>query len=504
MITANRQRIHGRLQSKLWKPPRYLWGRPLEPLHETLQCLLSRSRSFHASPKTRDNLSSLCTIYESLNGCEADTDHELEILHSIAQLSYAFCKEHGAKIGMGEYVDNKHLREVNKIGRYWGLCEEFTKVVRRNRRLFRSIDLQCLPSYGASPLPGVPSIKAHVHAEIQLLTFYALNSGPDLRAPRAIGVSRSACYLCNLFIQHHGQFFVSRTHGRLYDQWTVPDIFTDQSHQAQRIKFRQVLREVSRQIQRALSIERQGRRSLRPYPNESEATLPLSDSGTSSSGGSSITVLAGTRKPLPMILPMPPSEQPNGALSPSIHQDHPLQPPNLEEHQSTRSLIDLRLHSENEIHHPTTSLISQASSPARSLGSPHSIPTPAPAAAPSPAADAPLSTISSSTPTPSDPILSTTAYPLRHRVIPTSPLETRTKNLHIHLEIEQPASGHVHVTTMPDLENLDNAGHVVDVRALRVHEERRFERKEEEEGMVLVLRCGSEMTQVRIQWQHQQ
>ena len=60
-----------------------------------------------------------------------------------------------------------------------------------------------------------------VHAEIQLLLFY--ERMPSMVRPRIIGSSKSACYLCDLFIQQHGQFQVPRTHGRLYDRWIVPE-----------------------------------------------------------------------------------------------------------------------------------------------------------------------------------------------------------------------------------------------------------------------------------------
>ena len=60
-----------------------------------------------------------------------------------------------------------------------------------------------------------------VHAEIQLLFFYELNPG-RLR-PRVIYSSKSACYLCDLFFKLHGQFYIPRTHGRLYYKWTLPD-----------------------------------------------------------------------------------------------------------------------------------------------------------------------------------------------------------------------------------------------------------------------------------------
>jgi len=60
-----------------------------------------------------------------------------------------------------------------------------------------------------------------VHAEIQLLFFYELNS--ERRRPRTVCSSKSACYLCDLFFKLHGQYYVPRTHGRLYHKWTLPD-----------------------------------------------------------------------------------------------------------------------------------------------------------------------------------------------------------------------------------------------------------------------------------------
>ena len=60
-----------------------------------------------------------------------------------------------------------------------------------------------------------------VHAEIQLLFFYELN--PERIRPRIICSSKSACYLCDLFFRLHGQYYVPRTHGRLYHRWALPD-----------------------------------------------------------------------------------------------------------------------------------------------------------------------------------------------------------------------------------------------------------------------------------------
>ncbi|CAD6587309.1 MAG: hypothetical protein ASARMPRED_003057 [Alectoria sarmentosa] len=60
-----------------------------------------------------------------------------------------------------------------------------------------------------------------VHAEIQLLFYYERN--PDIPLPRTICSSKSACYLCDLFIKTHGKFHIPSTHGKLYDRWMLPE-----------------------------------------------------------------------------------------------------------------------------------------------------------------------------------------------------------------------------------------------------------------------------------------
>lgn len=59
-----------------------------------------------------------------------------------------------------------------------------------------------------------------VHAEIQLLFFY--EASKQARRPRVICSSKSACYLCDLFIKCHGKFSIPQTHGRIYNKWTFP------------------------------------------------------------------------------------------------------------------------------------------------------------------------------------------------------------------------------------------------------------------------------------------
>ncbi len=73
-----------------------------------------------------------------------------------------------------------------------------------------------------------------IHAEIQLLFFYELN--PDIPPPRFVCSSKSACYLCDLFINSHGKFRLPRTHGRLYDKWILPECSTNQALYSQSIQ----------------------------------------------------------------------------------------------------------------------------------------------------------------------------------------------------------------------------------------------------------------------------
>ncbi|KAI1112105.1 hypothetical protein F5Y14DRAFT_423178 [Nemania sp. NC0429] len=62
-----------------------------------------------------------------------------------------------------------------------------------------------------------------IHAEIQLL-FYcqAVLNGACL--PRVVCSSKSACWLCNSFIQVHGKLYTPRSHGRLYPGWRLPNL----------------------------------------------------------------------------------------------------------------------------------------------------------------------------------------------------------------------------------------------------------------------------------------
>jgi len=100
-----------------------------------------------------------------------------------------------------------------------------------NRYSSKSLSL-ARTKYHARLSSRIPPWK--IHAEIQLLFFYEHNS--DIPPPRFICSSKSAYYLCDLFVKSHGKFRLPRTHGRLYDRWILPDRSAHQSLYRQSIR----------------------------------------------------------------------------------------------------------------------------------------------------------------------------------------------------------------------------------------------------------------------------
>lgn len=80
------------------------------------------------------------------------------------------------------------------------------------------------------------------------------------------------CFLCNLFLEHHGRFYTGRTHGVLYPNWAMPSVSRTQFSSHQLVQFQNIISAFQFDIQQALgsSIVSPRRRS---QPNESDALL---------------------------------------------------------------------------------------------------------------------------------------------------------------------------------------------------------------------------------------
>jgi OTT_1508-like deaminase len=136
----------------------------------------------------------------------------------------------------------------------------------RRYSVFSKIALECLlpfqPVYSRVPDVGKP-IPCHVHAEIQVLVFYELKRETNISIPSVIGTSKATCYLCDLFIKHHGRFLVTKTHGRIHPQWTVPDLkeFSTDSVKS--------LRRTITLVDKEIAVAKKRTVKWRPHPKES-------------------------------------------------------------------------------------------------------------------------------------------------------------------------------------------------------------------------------------------
>lgn len=210
---------------------------------------------------------------------------------------------------------------IKKLGRYYGIANDLVDAARSSRHtIFRRITIEALeePTIDTASvtanLQGFDAVlkrnvgsrlrknewQSHsssleamrtkyesriknratpwkIHAEIQLLSFYDQNQ--DILRPRIICSSKSACFLCNLFIQTHGKFYTPRTHGRLYDKWILPGRGSNQ------ISINQDLLSAAAEFNRILQakILQTLQHKRRAYLHPNESVLPSWDSWSSTS-----------------------------------------------------------------------------------------------------------------------------------------------------------------------------------------------------------------------------
>ncbi|KAJ5346852.1 uncharacterized protein N7506_000105 [Penicillium brevicompactum] len=118
--------------------------------------------------------------------------------------------------------------------------------------------------------------ESKIHSEIQLIAFCEIESSPEL-FPRVIASSKDACFLCNAFIKTHGKMHTSRTHGRLYPGWRLPNLLQMKGLQEE---LNQVLLNLARNTIGARIV---GHKHIHPQPPYESTLLPLSLSPTTRS-----------------------------------------------------------------------------------------------------------------------------------------------------------------------------------------------------------------------------
>jgi hypothetical protein len=156
----------------------------------------------------------------------------------------------------------KALLRLNQRDIWKGSAEQFC-----HQRLNCS-----LPVVGKRFLAYMNNLRPGVHAEIQLLMFYETH--PNIQWPRVIASSKSACFLCNLLLLQHGRFYVGKTHGVLYPNWTMPVACLTRFSGSQMQRINQVIKSFAFEVEKALLTTIQ-LKSKRSHPNESVADFPM-------------------------------------------------------------------------------------------------------------------------------------------------------------------------------------------------------------------------------------
>ncbi|KAL3482711.1 hypothetical protein BJX62DRAFT_221289 [Aspergillus germanicus] len=256
IIEQHAQKLLGRLRSRKWVKPKHLARTHKKPLWQDFENLSHRAQHIYPRKperKTREateaSIREVRQVYEHF---ETSADQTTTALQELVKATFTWCKTpligaYAAKLdnaGLTRQIAAalKTLRQLEKIGAYWRIAQDLVAVADQHPHIFRRIELKYLTPYASVPTSIAYESWAqtcHVHAEIQLVVELSKSASqqtePELEAkagtpstvemrPRTIGTSKYLCYLCYLFLRYHGAFAILSTHGRLYDQWTVPDL----------------------------------------------------------------------------------------------------------------------------------------------------------------------------------------------------------------------------------------------------------------------------------------
>ncbi|KAG0644925.1 hypothetical protein D0Z07_9376 [Hyphodiscus hymeniophilus] len=187
----------------------------------------------------------LLELIELLNLVEtAPSERQTQLLKDVIHKSYAVSHQGNFRSlatnlrakGVGQALcERREVLEIDKLSKYLEICNDLIRLSRQPSTSRQCLDmrLEILPSYTPIKSLGSP-VKCHTHAEVQLVLFY--EQYPTQLPPRAIGSSKSACFLCDMFIQKHGSFGISHSHMKLYRMWTIPDVSWMSSQQIERFQ----------------------------------------------------------------------------------------------------------------------------------------------------------------------------------------------------------------------------------------------------------------------------
>jgi len=498
VIGPNQNRIHGRFQSVHWdKPKSRIHTKEPEPLYGWLRKVVRqleqrRSKDPVGSAILIQRIRHLCDFLQRIDQLKKGNAKCMLLLKEIVKESYHLCTLDGnltldetiAHHGFAPYeiTLNKHIRQVDKIGRYWGLCLSMTEDSRRYAGLFTNVKLKTLRPYegATSHIALIQGQRARclVHAEMQIIVFYGNSANTATLKPRIIGASKSACYLCNLFNVHHGQYFITKTHGHLYERWNFPDLA--KYGPRERDEYRRVLTAMDTELQAATIRERNAKRRRQP-PMGSWLTLPRIHQYSPVPS----TVLSSQQdvsKPLTPQAPTPTQTTPPHSPSyPTAEVTMDNTPPT----SSPPRQPDSR----------STLLPMPPSPPPAYTANQHNanaprVSLPEPQRPDVPPATHPLGLSSSSS-------IESWEYPVQRTITAATPFLKKSGKVPIAFEIEEPALGSI---TIADSTN-STSRLPINISALKEGETLSFSRKDEDDCVVLELQNpNGKTTQLTLRW----
>lgn len=264
ILALSRERLLFRLRSRhdirrSWPPPKT----SVLPLHDKINRLLEDISSQNLIVGVDLLSEHLTLLRNSLIDVEENPSTRLaETLESAVRRSWEVSNLNNTKsletqlqaLGATEELYKSRLvLDIDKISRYLEICKYLMRFSRhhRSRAIFSDIRLEVCT---APPIcqPQGSRIRCGVHGEVQLVLHY--EQFPKTLPPRCIGSSKSACYLCDLFIEKHGSYHISHSHKRLYEKWTVPNPSWMTPDQV--AKFEVILSTMNEELVRQINLKR--------------------------------------------------------------------------------------------------------------------------------------------------------------------------------------------------------------------------------------------------------
>ena len=267
IISLDRKRIKDRIYSVLGYLPSSVRSRARnDPNAVALRDVAAKMRSGPSSPAKCDLATQLGELEARFKDAhktllplssKVNDAAETQTLADIVIASYNFSTGGGrlrpverlfaAGLNGVEWSKDKRVNQIDKIGAYWRIARSFAQHFSPAGGLssFTTISLESVDAYQAlrsTQSKSGKAVRCHVHVELQMVVHYLLAHGKPGPPPRIIGVSKDACFLCFLFLGCYGNFQIPQTHGKLHEQWTIPDLKT--FTEGQKAKLRRTIEQI--------------------------------------------------------------------------------------------------------------------------------------------------------------------------------------------------------------------------------------------------------------------